>query len=93
MPFSMVNEGRTLRSELLVTDTVSWSTVASWPVVRTDLMDMTSGLGLVSAARMAIAQAAAAPDTTHFQCRQEAASCGRCVVAAAATAAGISMTR
>ena len=93
MPSSMVNEGRTLRPELLVTDTVIWSTVASWPVVRTDLMAMASGLGLASAARTARPQDAAAPDTTHFQYRQQAESCGRCVVAAAATAAGISMTR
>ncbi len=89
----MVNAGRTLWPELLVTDTVSSSTVASWPVVRTDWMTMASGLGLVSAARTARPQDAAAPDTTHFRYRQEAGDCGRCVVAAAATAAGISMTR
>ena len=59
-----------MRAELLVTAIVSWSTVASWPVVRADTMDMTSGLGLARAARTASAQAAAAPPATHFQCRQ-----------------------
>ena len=59
-----------------MTETVSWSTVASWPVVRADRMDMLSGLGLVSAAVTARAQEAAAPDITHFQCRQDAARGG-----------------
>ena len=55
-----------------MTDTVTCSTVASWPVVRTDWMDMVSGLAAGQRGGDGqAAQAAAAPATTHFQCRQQ----------------------
>src|SRR5215469_8628434 len=78
VPFSSVNAGRTLLAVLFVTDRVTCPTVASWPVVRTDSIETDSGLGVVRAASTA-ARTANPP--------------GRAVVAAAASAAGASMTR
>ena len=88
----MVKAGRTLAPVVLSTARVSCSTVASWPVVRTDWIDMASGLAAVTAAVTATALIAVPSSATSFQCRQ-AAPGGRRVVAAAAIAAGISITR
>ena len=93
VPFSTVKAGRTLPPVLLTTARVTWLTVASWPVVCTDWIDTDSGLAAVTAALTATALAPAPASTTHFQCRHDTVSGGRRVVAAAAIAAGISMTR
>ena len=45
VPSSTVKAGRTLSPVLLVTRTVTCCTVASWPVVCTDWIDMIRGLG------------------------------------------------
>ena len=92
MPSSMVKAGRTLAPVVLSTVRVSCSTVASWPVVRTDWIDRASGLAAATAAVTAAALIAVPARVTGFQCRP-AAPGGRPVVAAAVIAAGISITR
>src|ERR1700734_2987214 len=75
LPSSMVKAGRTRASVLLVTVKVNCCTVASWPVVCTDLIDTVSGLGAVTAMPTATALATAPPAATHFHDRHGAPYC------------------
>jgi len=92
VPFSAVNEGRTPPPVLFVTDRVTCSTVASWPVVWTDSMDKDSGLGAARATATAMPVAQAPPAATQGPHREALIPLGRDVVAAAARAAGTSIT-
>ena len=93
VPSSTVKSGWMERAELFVTARLSCATVASWPVVLTESMDMASGLAVVSAARTAAPHASPPVIATAFHRRQQADSGSWLVVAAATTPGGISMTR
>src|ERR1700727_532310 len=88
VPSSTVKAGRTLAPVLLVTFTVTCCTVASWPVVCTDWIDMVRGLWAVTAMPTATPLATALHAATHFH-RRQGGPCGEHrVVAAAASVAG-----
>ena len=93
MPSSMVKDGRTVRPVLLLTASLICSTVASWPVVRTEAIEMVRGLDEVRAAATAIPLAHTPAATAQCHRGQRRVTGARRTVAAAATADGISIAR
>src|SRR6266700_2499305 len=93
VPSWMVKAGCTLAPVWLVTITVTCCTVASWPVVCTDWIDMVRGLGAVMAMPTAAVLAAAPQAATHVHRRHGGPGRECRVVAAAAMVAGISIAR
>ena len=78
MPSSIVNAGRTLRPRVLLTASLTCSTVASWPVVRTDAMDeRAAGSRRSAPAATAAALAAAPAPAAHGQRCQRSTARGR----------------